>query len=276
MSAAEALDKNVQIFRIPNLIDGTQVDQLERQTAQWLLEPAVVHIFDFTDVLVIDPKFFRLIAVYRRTLIKNGKFLSSIGLRPELIFSVTQLGLGQAFGAVETIDKAKQAAGLGLGPKPKTKIDSNVLSPFIEGTMNTLQTQASLKVETGKPFIKDGTEPQITIAGVITMNNAELPGSIALCFTTPVFLGIYESMVGEKHTEITPDIQDAAGELLNIIYGFAKTKLRAGGIAVDMAIPVILAGEKLQMQIGDRGKSIIIPFTCEYGPFHLEVYFKKL
>ena len=275
MGAAEAIDKKLKVFKIPSIGDEAQVDALERQTVQWLLEPAPLHVFDFEDVLTIDPKFYRLIAVYRRTLLKNGKHLSSIGLRSQLIFEVTQIGLGPTFAAVESLDKAKQAAGLDGAPKPKPKIDSVVLTPFIEGTINTLQTQAELKIQTGKPFIKDGTEPEIAIAGVITMNNAQLPGSIAICFTTPVFLGIYESMVGEKHTEITADIQDAAGELLNMIYGFAKTKLRAEGIAFDMAIPVILAGDKLKMSMGVRGKSIIIPFECVYGRFHLEVYFKR-
>lgn len=274
MGAAEVLDKDVLVQRLPNLIDEASVQSVERQTAQWLLDPAVLHVFDFSDVLVIDQRFYRVISVYRRTLTKNGKHLASIGLRPNLLVTASQMGLSATFGAVDNIEKAKQLAGL-IGAKPKMKIDSGTLSPFIEGTITTLETQASVKVQTGKPFIKNGTEEPVAIAGVITMNNAELPGSIALCFSTKVFLGIYESMVGETHTEISAETQDAAGELLNIIYGFAKTKLKADGFAIDMAIPVIMSGEKLQLQIGEKGKSIIIPFTCVYGTFHLEVYFKK-
>jgi len=139
-----------------------------------------------------------------------------------------------------------------------------------------LETQANVKLEVGKPYLKTGNEPDIVIAGVITMNNAELPGSIALCFPKPSFLSIYEQMVGEKHDDVNAEIQDAAGELLNMIYGHAKTKLKAGGFAIDMAIPVILVGEKLKMQVGERGKSIMVPFSSASGPFFLEIYFKKL
>ena len=272
---AVTADKNVHLIKLPKSVDASNVESFERETAQWLLDPAILHVFDFADTIMIDQKFFRVISVYRRSLVKNGKFLASINMRADLIFTVSQMGMSAAFNPVDSLDKARVQAGLSGGAKPKMKLDTGILTPFIEGTINTLQTQANVPITTGKPFIKDGKELPIAIAGVITMNNAEMPGSIALCFSKEVFLGIYESMVGEKHEEITAETQDAAGELLNIIYGHAKTKLKAGGFTIDMAIPVILAGEKLTMQIGERGKTIVVPFECPYGAFYLEIYFKK-
>ena len=270
------------VIPTPPIIDANNVGQIEAQTAQWLLNPAPLHIFDFAATSAIHSKFFRIISVYRRALNKNGKHFASINLKADLVFQINQMGLDHVFNVVDNVAKAMRQVGISenavASPAARTapKLDLNILNPFIEGTVNVLETQANVKIQVGKPHLKTGSESDVAIAGVITMNNSELPGSIALCFPKPTFLSIYEQMVGEKHEDVSEETQDAAGELLNMIYGHAKTKLKAGGFAVDMAIPVIMVGDKLKMQVGEKGKSIVVPFTSASGPFFLEIYFKKL
>lgn len=273
MSAAPAMDTNIQVITVPNLPDKESVAQFEKRTAKFLLDPAVLHIYDFSNTVKMDASFYRVISVYRRALEKGGKHLASINLRQDFLQEIQCRGLKEVFHHVESIELAQEH--FGLSAKQAGKLDLSVLNPFIEGTVHTLKVQANLHLKAEKPHIKMKDEPSISIAGVISTNNPEMPGSIALCFSTEVFLKIYEAMVGEKHGEISEELQDAAGEMLNIIYGHAKTRLRQEGYAIDMAIPVVLTGEKIKMQIGERGKSVILPFECEYGKFHIEVYFKN-
>lgn len=278
MGAAVKVDveENVQIIRVPSLVDKEAVANFAKQVPRWLLDPSILHVFDFANASFLNAEIYKVVIAYRRALIKNSKHFASVGLLPHFQQEINQLGLNQAFNSVKDVHQAKLQAGLLDPSKSAPKIGSAVLNPFIEGTVSALKIQAGLEIKTGKPHLKNDTEPVCEIAGVITMNNPVMPGSIAICFPKAVFLGLYESMVGEKHGEITAEIQDGAGELLNIIYGHAKAKLKAEGHAFEMAIPAILVGEKLKMQIGERGRAVIIPFECVHGSFYLEVYFKKL
>ncbi|MGE4133265.1 MAG: chemotaxis protein CheX [Bdellovibrionales bacterium] len=280
MGAAQAIavenDDQIQIIKVPAVVDRSVTENFEQQSTQWLLSTATLHIFDFKETASLDPSFFRMISTYRRALTKNGKFLCSLGLRTTLAEQVSSAGMNQVFSPVADLDKAKVVAGLVPSEAKPAKFDFTVLAPFVEGTVSALQIQANLPVSAGKPFLKTGLLEGVEIAGVISLNNPSMPGTIAIAFPKAVFLGVYESMVGEKHTEINDEIQDAASELLNIIYGHAKTKLAEKGIKVEMAIPVVLAGDKLRVKVGDPGKSMILPFQCKFGSFHIEIYFKKL
>lgn len=272
---SQPVEKGIQLIQFPLIIDQNAIAEFEAAMNQRLLDPATLHVFDFSNTVKVDQAFFRIITVYRRQLVKNGKFLCSLGLREELAGTVARMGLSDVFNVKSSMEQAKRQAGLSMATTDKASIDSNILKMFIEGTVNALKVQCSVEVTSKAPSIKRDAGLNTDIAGVIGVNNGKMPGSIALCFPKAVFLGIYESMVGEKHSEINQEIQDGAGELLNIIYGHAKAQLSAQGMKLSMAIPVVLVGEKIRMQIGEAGKSVILPFECKYGGFHLEVYFKK-
>jgi chemotaxis protein CheX len=83
-------------------------------------------------------------------------------------------------------------------------------------------------------------------------------------------------MVGEKHQKITPELEDAAGELLNMIFGQAKTVLNdQKGYTLDRALPTILSGEKLSLRHQGHATAIILPFESAVGSFHIEVFVEK-
>lgn len=270
---------DVEIIRMPVMLDKTALPEFESNCVKWMDAPESLIVFDFADTVKMDQHFFRSITVFRRGLLKNGKHLASVNLREELNVMVERAGLSDAFNVVTDIEHAKRKAGLTSSArieKAAPPIDSNILGRFIEATLGTLKIQCNMEASAKAPFIKNQQQPGIEIAGVISVDNGKTAGSIALCFPASVFLGVYESMVGEKHGSITQEIQDGAGELLNIIYGNAKAKLVEQGMKLNMAIPVVVVGEKLSMHTGEPGRAMIVPFECKYGAFHIEVSFKKV
>ena len=78
-------------------------------------------------------------------------------------------------------------------------------------------------------------------------------------------------MLGEEYTEITPDLQDGVAELLNIVFGQAKTTLNERGYALDMAIPNIVSGDSVNLDSITKGKTVVVPFETEFGPFYIEI-----
>jgi len=151
-------------------------------------------------------------------------------------------------------------------------LDTNFINPFILGAVQALKVQGGLQVEGGKPFLK-GKEPMppISIAGQLGLTSTQFKGALTISFEEKVYLKMMSFMLGEEFTEITPDIQDGAAEILNIIYGSAKSQLNPKGYTFDRAIPTVVRGADLQTSHGRAIPSIIIPIRSEFGFAFIEI-----
>lgn len=151
-------------------------------------------------------------------------------------------------------------------------IDTTFINPFILGAVEALKVQGGLKVEGGKPFLK-GKEPMpaISIAGQLGLTSDKFKGAVSVCFEEKVYLKMMSNMLGEELTEITADIQDGAAEILNMIYGAAKSQLNPKGYTFDRAIPTVVRGGALQTSHGKTIPTIVIPIRCDEGFVFIEI-----
>jgi chemotaxis protein CheX len=151
-------------------------------------------------------------------------------------------------------------------------MDAHFFKPFVDGTREILRVQCFTEAKPLKPFVKR-TGPKVTfdIAGVIALNSAAFTGSIALCFPAAVFLGLMSKMLSEEFKTITPDMQDGAAELLNMIFGHAKRILNEQNYKIDKAIPTVIRGEKMELQHLSTSPVMVIPFETPLGVFHVEI-----
>lgn len=158
--------------------------------------------------------------------------------------------------------------------------DVNFLRPFIDGTIETLKVQCSSHCAPMKPFLRGQSEstrvPDVEIAALIGIYSSAFQGSMALCFPKNVFLHLMNGMMGENYTELTPEIQDGAAELCNIIFGLAKQTLNNSGHDVKLAIPSIVTGSDLQPIHSSTTSVVIIPFTTDKGIFCIEICGQKI
>lgn len=152
------------------------------------------------------------------------------------------------------------------------QLDVFFFKPFVDGTLHALKIQCSIEAKTGKPFRKgDRKMPSIGITGVIGLTSAVFTGSITICFPAAVFLDIMGKMLGETFTEITPDLQDGAAELLNMIFGQAKVVLNEKGYQIQKAIPNVILGDNIQTAHLTSRPVIVIPFMAPAGEFFIEI-----
>jgi len=152
------------------------------------------------------------------------------------------------------------------------KLDVEFVSPFIEGTVETLKVQCEYPLKQGKPFLKgEGKEIDTVIASVIGLTSTKFNGSIAVCYPKEVFLKIMSNMLGEEYKEINEDLEDGAGELLNIIFGYAKKLLNEKGFDIQKAIPTIVTGDNLNVKHVSPNPTLVLPFESEMGPVHVEI-----
>jgi len=152
------------------------------------------------------------------------------------------------------------------------ELDARFFKPFIEGTLNTLKIQCELVATHEKPFLKGQREqPNFAIAAVIGLTSSAFNGTITLCFPEKVFLGVMGKMLGESYTEINQEVQDGVAELLNIIFGQAKSALSLQGYVIQKAIPTVIRGNNLHTRALTSGPIMVLPFQTDLGEFQVEI-----
>ncbi|MCJ8278330.1 MAG: chemotaxis protein CheX [Bdellovibrionales bacterium] len=253
------LSKSEAYFECPKDIDRQFVNSMSEQLNDF--EGITQVTFDFKQTKSVDRSFYAFIHQVKQKMKQNQGRLISVGIHSSLKSVLINDGVYQMFNFTQPNAKSS---------KPNKRLQVDFIHPFVDSTREMLDVQAGVKAEAGKPYIKmDGNE--FDIIGVISLGSEVFEGSIILCFKKDVFLNICSSMMMEEFKEINEELEDAAGEMLNIIFGMAKAKLNnEKGYKIEKAIPTIIRGPGIRVK-QTQGPKVILPFTSDAGNFHIEI-----
>ena len=149
-------------------------------------------------------------------------------------------------------------------------MDVRFVNAFLEGTITVLKTMAFIEPRPGKPYLKQDNMAVGDISGIIGLTGSAR-GSLALSFSERCILRVVSNMLGEEITNLNPEIQDAVGEITNMISGAARKNLEAKGFNITAAIPTVVFGKGHSIIHVMGGPSIIIPFETDNGSFVVDV-----
>jgi len=149
-------------------------------------------------------------------------------------------------------------------------MDVRFVNPFLEATVEVIQTMAFIEPVAGKPFLKGDNVAQGDISGIIGITGSTT-GSVALSFSESCIVKIVSNMLGEEITSLNGEIKDAVGELTNMVSGGARRRLEQEGFNLKAAIPTVVYGKSHCIAHVLGGPSIIIPFKTDYGSFVADV-----
>lgn len=153
-------------------------------------------------------------------------------------------------------------------------MDVKLINPFINATINVLETMAFVTVDAGKPYVKTDNVAVGDVSGVLGLTGIA-NGTIAVTFEEKCILTVVSNMFGETMTELNNEIADAVGELTNMISGQARRELEEMGKVFKAAIPSVITGRDHSIIHYSEGPKIAIPFTTDGGEFTIEVCFEK-
>lgn len=106
-----------------------------------------------------------------------------------------------------------------------------------------------------------------TYSGVISMH---CPIALAKKITAAM-LGMPEDEVAEG----SEDLNDAIGEIANMLGGSVKMILSKGGLDVKLSIPTVIAGEDYTVNSLSDIDCVVIPFTVDSERFLVGLTLKK-
>lgn len=153
-------------------------------------------------------------------------------------------------------------------------MDVKLINPFINATINVLETMAFVTVNAGKPYVKKDNVAVGDVSGVLGLTGVA-NGTIAVTFEEKCILNIVSNMFGETMDKLNHEIADAVGELTNMISGQARRELEEVGKVFKAAIPSVVTGRDHSITHYSDGPKIAIPFSTEGGEFTIEVCFER-
>ncbi len=153
-------------------------------------------------------------------------------------------------------------------------MDVTLINPFINATINVLETMAFVTVTAGKPYVKKDNIAVGDVTGVMGLTGVAM-GTIAVTFEEKCILKVVSNMFGENIEELNDDIADAVGELTNMISGQARRELDEAGKVFKAAIPTVITGKRHSVRHYGDGPKIAIPFQTDGGDFTIEVCFDR-
>jgi chemotaxis protein CheX len=138
------------------------------------------------------------------------------------------------------------------------------------GTQEVLSVQCGIEVHSGEPVPKHlKATPSCDHAALIALNAREFAGSAVLCFPQATYLNVMGKLLDEELREYREDLLDGAGELLNMIFGYAKKVLNENGFSLQPAIPIVIRGREIELRTLPPGHEVTVPFLSVCGAFHV-------
>ena len=153
-------------------------------------------------------------------------------------------------------------------------MDVKLVNPFINATINVLETMAFVSVNAGKPYLKKDNVAVGDVTGILGLTGVA-NGTISVTFEEKCILTVVSNMFGETMTELNSEIADAVGELTNMISGQARRELGEMGKVFKAAIPSVITGRNHSVTHFTDGPKIAIPFEIDNGDFTIEICFEK-
>lgn len=151
-------------------------------------------------------------------------------------------------------------------------MDVRIINPFLEAAVHVLKTMTDIEALPGKPFLKKDKHALGDVSAIIGISG-DARGSMALTFTASCIKEVVSRLLKVAVHEIDDDVQDAVGELTNMICGDARGRLGEEGFSLQAGIPTIVTGKDHSIKHINDGPYLGIPFETPFGAFVVEVAF---
>ena len=153
-------------------------------------------------------------------------------------------------------------------------MDVAYINPFIESTLRSLDMMAGIKAEKIGLELKDEHITAYEISTIIGLTGGA-SGSVIISFPTKLACKIASNMLMEEIESINQSVEDAIGEIGNIVVGDARRTLILEGHSLNISIPTVVIGAGHRISRPGNVPCIAIPFRTEFGDFEVNVGIKE-
>jgi chemotaxis protein CheX len=144
----------------------------------------------------------------------------------------------------------------------------------IEATREIFSTMVMLDVEDCFPLTESVTKFHCSITGMVGLVGT-YTGILSLHCPQSLAMKITSNMLGMEVEEVDDDVNDALGEIANMLGGHVKMVLSKGGLDINISIPTVIAGEDYTINSMSDSDCVVVPFVTEGARFLVGLKLQK-
>lgn len=144
----------------------------------------------------------------------------------------------------------------------------------IDATREVFSTMVMMDAIDDFPLKGPVSRFKCSITGIVGFAGT-YSGVISIHCPVALALKITSNMLGVDCDEVNEDLNDAVGEIANMLGGSVKQVLSKGGLDVKLSIPTVISGEDYTVNSLSDNDCVVIPFTVEDHTLLISLALKK-
>ncbi|MSN25425.1 MAG: chemotaxis protein CheX [Geobacter sp.] len=132
----------------------------------------------------------------------------------------------------------------------------------ISATQEVFSTMIMMDIVDEFPLKEPVSRFKCSITGMVGFAGS-YSGVISIHCPVELALKITSNMLGVECDEVNEDLNDAIGEIANMLGGSVKQVLSKGGLDVKLSIPTVISGEDYTVNSLSDSDCVVIPFVVE-------------
>lgn len=142
---------------------------------------------------------------------------------------------------------------------------------IIESIQEIFSSMVMMEVHVSSEPAPEGSNHYDSITGLVGLAGIH-KGVLAIHMPKKVALAVTGSFLGMEVEQIDADVEDAIGELANMLGGNVKTILSENGKDISLSLPSTISGEEYNFQMtSESTERTVIQFEADSGPFQIEL-----
>ena len=144
----------------------------------------------------------------------------------------------------------------------------------IHATKEVFSTMVMMELEDSYPLSVPVTQFNCSVTSMVGLAGI-YSGILSVHCPQSFAKRITSNMLGLEVTEVGEDVNDALGEIANMLGGYVKQILSKGGMDLNLSIPTVISGEQYTLNAMADSDCVIIPFTNDGERFLVGLKLKK-
>jgi len=143
---------------------------------------------------------------------------------------------------------------------------------IIDATSDIFSTMIMLEAIPGSPLTEKMLSFHESISGILGFSG-DIKGMLRIHCPDRVAMAITGSLLGMEVNQIDDDVNDAIGEIANMVAGGLKVNLAKDNKNIDLSIPTAIGGKAYTVHSMASAERITVPFALETGQMLVELEF---
>lgn len=144
----------------------------------------------------------------------------------------------------------------------------------IHATKEVFSTMVMMEVEDSAPLLEPISRFHCSVTGMVGLAGT-YTGILSIHCPKQFAMKITSNMLGMDVDEFGDDVNDALGEIANMLGGYVKQVFSKGGLDISLSIPTVISGEEYTINSFTDSDCVLIPFTIEDETFMVGLKLNK-